>query len=189
MRKVVSLMHMSLDGFVAGPKGEMDWIKIDDQIFDHVDRFIAQADTGFYGPKTFQMMEDYWPGVLKDPKAVGHQLNHAKWYALAKKYVFSTSLKKLNNPTAELVKADLPGKVAALKKEQGKNLMIFGSPGLTHSFAQLGLIDEYVILINPLILGSGIPMFKGIVSRANLKLISATEFKIGVVGFHYSKLG
>jgi len=187
MRKVVSLMHMSLDGFVAGPEGEMDWIKFDDQVFSYVDEFIKEADTGFYGPKTYQMMEAHWPGVLKDPKAIGHQLNHAKWYDKAKKFVFSRNLNKLNNPTAELVKEDLAVTVADLKKSHGKNIVIFGSPGLVHSFTQLGLIDEYIILINPVILGSGIPMFKGIVSRVNLKLISTVEFKIGVVGFHYSK--
>ena len=94
MRNVVSLMHMSLDGFVAGPNGEMDWIKVDDQVFSYVDEFVQEADTGFYGPKTFQMMEAYWPGVLKDPKAVGHQLNHAKWYDKAQKFVFSQNLNK-----------------------------------------------------------------------------------------------
>ena len=185
MRKVRSIMHMSLDGFVAGPKGEMDWIKLDDQVFSYVDKFIHEVDTGFYGPKTYQMMEAYWPAVLNDPQAEGHQLNHAKWYAKAKKFVFSRNLTKLNDPMAQLVKEDLAGTVAELKKDQGKDIMIFGSPGLVHSFVQLGLIDEYIILINPMILGTGIPMFKG--ARANLKLISSTEFKIGVVGFHYSK--
>src|ERR1700677_5078437 len=132
MRKIVSLMHMSLDGFVAGTKGEMDWIKLDDQVFSYVDGFIQEADTGFYGPKTYQMMEAHWPGVLKDPKATGHQLNHAKWYKGAKKFVFSRKLLKLNDPMAELVKEDLKGTVADLKKKEGKNIIIFGSPGLVH---------------------------------------------------------
>ena len=186
MRKIISLMHMSLDGFAAGPKGEMDWIKIDDQVFSFVDSFICEADTGIYGPKTYQMMESYWPGVLKDPKAVGHQLNHAHWYDKVRKIVFSRKLNKLNDSKARLVKDNIAGTIAGLKKEQGKNIIIFGSPGLVHSFAQLGLIDEYILLINPVILGSGIPMFKGIASKVNLKLMSSKEFKIGVVGFHYS---
>lgn len=179
-------MHMSLDGFVAGPKGEMDWIKLDDDVFNFVDGYIQKADTGLYGPKTYQMMEAYWPGVLKDPQAAGHNLNHAKWYDKARKFVFSMSLNKLNNAKAQLVKEDIPGLISGLKKVQGKNIIIFGSPGLVQTLAGFGLIDEYILLLNPVILGCGIPMFKGNVSKVNLKLLSATEFNIGVVGFHYS---
>ena len=66
MRKVVSLMHMSLDGYVKGLNGEMNWIKMEESVFEFVDRFIAQVDTALYGPKTFDMMESYWPSVLND---------------------------------------------------------------------------------------------------------------------------
>src|SRR5271170_4161740 len=149
MRNIVSLMHMSLDGFVAGPNGEMDWIKLDDQVFSYVDKFIGEVDTALYGPKTFKMMESHWPSVLKDPKASGHQLAHAQWYEKAKKIVFSRKTDKLNNQNAKLVKDNLAGEVENLKTSLGKNIMIFGSPGLVHSFARLGLIDEFVITINP----------------------------------------
>ncbi len=187
MRDIVSLMNVSLDGFVAGPKGEMNWIKLDDDVFTYVDTFISEVDTALYGPKTFKMMESYWPSVLKDPKASGHQLRHAQWYEKAKKVVFSKHIDKLDNENAKLVKENLAGEVEGLKKITGRNIMIFGSPGLVHSFVQLDLIDEFVITINPVVLGAGIPMFKEIDRRINLRLVKSTEFKIGVVGLHYSK--
>lgn len=187
MRKILSLMHISLDGFAAGAKGEMDWIKIDDDVFTFVDSFIVKADTGLYGPKTFGMMEAHWPNVLKDPTASGHQLSHAHWYSKAKKVVFSTTVGSLDNKNTRLIKENAATEIARLKNESGKDIMIFGSPGLVHSFAQLGLIDEFVITINPVILGAGIPMFKGISSRVDLHLQQITKFKAGSVGMHYSK--
>jgi dihydrofolate reductase len=186
MRNVVSLMHMSLDGFVAGPNGEMDWITTNDHVFSYVERFINDADTGLYGPVTFGMMESYWPAVLNDPKATGHFLNHSKWYEKAGKVVFSRRLDRLDNPTAKLIKDNLPGEIESLKKNPGKNLMIFGSPRLVHSFAQLGLIDEFVITVNPIILGAGIPMFADIDRKIRLQLVKSTELPSGVVGFHYT---
>ena len=132
MRNVISLMHMSLDGFVAGPHGEMDWITLNDHVFSYVERFIADADTGLYGPVTFGMMESYWPSRLNDPTASGHFLNHAKWYEKAAKVVFSRRLDKLENQNAKLVKDNLPGEIEKMKKSPGKNLMIFGSPRLVH---------------------------------------------------------
>jgi len=178
-------MHMSLDGFVAGPHGEMDWIAINDRVFSFVEQFIDEADTGLYGPTTFGMMESHWPAVLKDPKASGHQLNHSRWYEKAGKVVFSRKLNKLENQSAKLIKENLANEVATLKNAPGKNLMIFGSPRLVHSFAQLGLIDEFVITVNPIILGTGIPMFAGIDRRIRLQLIKSTELEAGVVGYHY----
>ena len=180
-------MHISLDGFAAGAKGEMDWIKIDDEVFTFVDSFIVQADTGLYGPKTFGMMEAHWPNVLKDSTASSHQLSHAHWYSKAQKVVFSKTASSLSDKNARLIKENAAAEIARMKNEPGKNIMIFGSPGLVHSFAQLGLIDEYVITINPVILGAGTPMFKGLNSRVNLHLKKIAKFKAGSVGVHYSK--
>jgi len=187
VKNIVSLMHMSLDGFVASPKGELDWIKFDDQVFSYIDTFISEADTAFYGPKTFQMMESHWPNVLKDPKATGHQLTHTRWYEKASKIVFSKKQTELDNHSVRLVRENIPDEIRNLKNGPGKNAMIFGSPRLVHSFIQLGLTDEFLIMLNPVILGAGIPMFEGMDSKMNLRLEHSTEFKSGVVGLHYIK--
>jgi dihydrofolate reductase len=186
MAKLISLMHLSFDGFAATAKGEMNWITHDQKIFEHVSQFISQAGTGIYGPTTFQMMEGYWPGVLKDPQSSELEIKHAKWYQSAKKIVCSRTLKHLENKEARLINASLEEEINKLKQQSGKDLMVFGSPRLTQSLARLDLFDEYLINVNPVLLGGGIRMFEDL-PRIKLELLSATPFSSGVVGFHYKR--
>jgi dihydrofolate reductase len=186
MRKVVSLMHLSLDGYVEGPNAKMDWIKIEEPVFEFVDRFIGQVSTSLYGPKTFGMMEAYWPSLLGNETATGHTVRHARWYAKAEKIVFSRSKATLGSTSARLISGgSLVGELTALKQGEGKDIMIFGSPGLTHSCLEAGLVDEFVMTISPIILGVGTPMFPAGMSRTDLQLLEAVPFATGSVGFHY----
>jgi dihydrofolate reductase len=186
MAKLISLMHISFDGFAAGPKGEMDWITHDQKIFEHVSKYISPVGTGIYGPKTFQMMETYWPGVLKDPKSGEIEIKHAKWYQSAKKIVCSRTLNQLENKEARLINGNLEEEIKKLKQKSEKDLMVFGSPRLTQSLARLDLFDEHVINVNPILLGGGIRMFEDL-PRIKFDLVSATTFSSGVVGFHYKR--
>ena len=92
MRKIISFMHLSLDGFVAGPNGEMDWIKVDEEIFDYIGKRISQGDTALYGRVTYQMMENYWPTAADQPNASQHDIEHAKWYNQVHKVVLPKSI-------------------------------------------------------------------------------------------------
>ncbi len=185
MAKLISLMHISFDGFAAGPNGEMDWITMDQEIFEHVSKYISQVGAGVYGPKTFQMMEGYWPGVLQDTTSSDLEIKHAKWYQGAKKIVCSRTLKKLENKGALLID-NLESGIKKLKQESEKDLMVFGSPRLTQSLARLDLFDEHLINVNPSLIGGGIRMFEDL-PKSKLNLVSATKFSSGVVGFHYAK--
>ena len=185
MRKIILLMHASLDGFVAGPHGEMDWIIFDDELGMYHDKFIASCDAAIYGRVTFQMMESYWPMAAADPKAGQHQISHANWVNKAEKIVFSTTLKKSDWFNTTIIKDDIEKEMQKRKKQAGKNMILIGSASIAHLFMQHNLIDEYVININPIILGGGIPLFKSITNRKNLQLLSATTFKSGVAGLHY----
>ncbi|MES2462160.1 MAG: dihydrofolate reductase family protein, partial [Armatimonadota bacterium] len=155
------------------------------------DRFISQVSTALYGPKTFGMMEAYWPSVLQDETATGHSRRHARWYADAEKIVFSRSKTDLGSTSARLITgSDLAGELTALKQGgggdgDGKDIMIFGSPGLTHSCLQAGLVDELVLTLSPALLGAGTPMFPSGMSRADLQLLQAVPFAVGSVGLHY----
>jgi len=80
MRTIISFMHISLDGFVAGPNGEMNWIKVDEEIFDHIGKRISESDTALYGRATYEMMENYWPAAGDEPGASKHDIEHSKWY-------------------------------------------------------------------------------------------------------------
>lgn len=186
MAKLISLMHISFDGFAAAPKGEMDWITHDQQIFEHVSSYISKVRTGVYGPRTFQMMESYWPRVLKNTQGGELEMKHARWYQSAKKIVCSRTLTELENKEAVLIKGDLEKEISGLKHQSEKDMMVFGSPRLTQSLARLDLLDEYLVNVNPILLGGGIRMFEDL-PRTKLELISATPFSSGVVGFHYKR--
>jgi dihydrofolate reductase len=186
MAKLIALMHISFDGFAATEKGEMNWITYDEKIFEHVSKYISEGGTGIYGPKTFQMMESYWPEVLTDPKSGDLEIKHAKWYQSAKKIVCSRTLKHLENKEARLINANLEEEIKNLKRHSGKDLLVFGSPRLTQSLARLDLFDEFLINVNPILLGGGVRMFEDL-PRIKLDLVSATAFSSGVVGFHYKR--
>ena len=178
-------MHLSFDGFTAGPNGEMDWITMDQEIFEYVSKYISKVGTGVYGPKTFEMMESYWPAMLQNSESGELETQHAKWYQSANKIVCSRTLNHLENKEARLI-ANVDEGIKKLKYESEQDLMVFGSPRLTQSLARLDLFDEYLINVNPALIGGGIRMFEDL-PGTTLNLVSATTFKSGVVGFHYAK--
>ncbi len=160
-RSVISLMHVSLDGFVAGPNGELEWARVDEEMYADVAAGLARVDTALYGRVTYQMMESYWPGVPADPASTDHERRHAHWYENAQKIVFSRTLEGVSGPNRQVVKdRDIAAAVVDLKRQPGGEMMIFGSPSIVHALAREGLIDEYRIHINPIILGSGTPLFE-----------------------------
>jgi dihydrofolate reductase len=184
MRKVISFMHVSLDGFVTGPRNEMNWIIMDDEIFRDATN-LRETDTALYGRVTYQMMEGYWPTVLANAASTKLELQHAEWVEKVNKIVFSTTLEKAEWNNTRLMRKNIVEQVNKLKQEPGKNMMIFGSPTLTHSFMHWNLIDEYKLNINPVILGTGTPLFENILQRINLNLLSEKKYKSGVIGLRY----
>src|ERR1043165_1372788 len=162
MRKLISFMHISLDGFVAGPKGEMNWIKVDEEIFDFVATITEKADAALYGRVTYEMMQGYWPTAGDEPDASKHDKEHSAWYNKVPKIVLSRTLSAegLNNTT--VISDNLVDNINKIKNLDGKNILIFGSPSASHSLLSQGLIDEFWLLVNPILLGQGMPLFKGI---------------------------
>jgi dihydrofolate reductase len=188
MRKVILLMHTSLDGFVAGPEGEMDWISMDEAIFEDAIGLANSADAALYGRVTYQMMEGYWPGVLTNPSSTKNQLHHAQWVEDVKKVVFSTTLEGVEWNNTQLIKENVAEEVSGLKAQPGDGiLLIFGSPRLTHSFTEMGLIDEFYLFVNPMVLGDGIPLFRNTGSHIGLKLLETKTFDNGVVKLRYDR--
>lgn len=186
MRKIISFMHISLDGFVAGPNGEMDWIKVDEEIFDYADKQISESDTALYGRVTYQMMEEYWPTQGDDPAASQHDINHSKWYNNVHKVVLSKTMKDAHLENTTIISANLSNRTAEIKQQSGKDILLFGSPTATHSLIQLNLIDGYWLFVNPIILGRGIPLFADIQAKIGLKLLTARQFRCGVTALNYT---
>src|SRR5213078_1931891 len=116
MRKIISFMHISLDGFVAGPNGEMDWIKVDEEIFDHVGKRISETDTALYGRVTYQMMESYWPTAGKEPTATRHEIEHSKWYDKVRKIVLSRTVKEAGLTNTQIISDNLSDRINEIKQ-------------------------------------------------------------------------
>jgi len=180
-------MHVSLDGFVAGPNGEIDWIYLDDELFEDVQDLVNTADTALYGRVTYQLMESYWPTAADKPTATKHDIDHARWVNPAPKIVFSRTLKKVGWKNTRIVKDHIAEEIAKLKRQPGKNLILFASPGLASTFMNLDLIDEYWFNINPVVLGKGKPLFKDLNGMRKLKLLASKMYKNGVVNLHYGR--
>jgi dihydrofolate reductase len=187
MRKIISFMHISLDGFVAGPNGEMDWIKVDEEIFDYIGKRISEGDTALYGRVTYQMMEGYWPTAGEQPGASKHDIEHSKWYKNVQKVVLSKTMKDATLPNTKIISDNIAGRINEIKQSASGNeeILLFGSPTATHSLMQLNLIDGYWLFVNPIILGRGIPLFAGIKDKINLQLLATRQFASGVTELNY----
>jgi dihydrofolate reductase len=185
MRKIVSFVHVSLDGFVAATNGGLDWIIVNEEIFDSVEQRIKKTDTALYGRVTYQMMESYWPTAADQPAATRHDIEHSRWYKNATKIVLSRTMKGENLPNTTIISSNLTDAITKLKQGTGTDILMFGSPTATHALMAENLIDEYWLFINPILLGQGIPLFKGIKDRTSLKLVTSKIFSSGVVCLQY----
>lgn len=188
MRKLIFFMHTSLDGFVVGVNGEMDWIKFDDSLFDFVDTMTDKADAALYGRVTYEMMQGYWPNAGKQPNASKHDKNHSAWYSKISKIVLSKTMSEKGLENTKVISDRLADNINKIKKQDGKNILIFGSPRASHSLLSEGLIDEFWLFVNPVLLGKGIPLFKVITETINLKLVESKTFSCGVIALHYEKI-
>ncbi|MDP9040457.1 MAG: dihydrofolate reductase family protein [Bacteroidota bacterium] len=186
MRKLISFMHISLDGFVAGPNGEMNWINVNEEIFDFVGKRISEGDTALYGRVTYQMMENYWPTAGDEPTASKHDIEHSKWYKKVEKVVLSKTMKGQDLTNTKIISDNLSNEINEIKQQTGKEILLFGSPTATHSLIQQDLIDGYWLFVNPIILGQGIPLFTGIKNKIKLKLLATHQFDCGVTELNYT---
>ena len=188
MRKIISFMHISLDGFVAGPNGELDWAKVDEEIFDHVGKRISKGDTALYGRVTYQLMESYWPTAADKPNASKHDIEHSTWYSKVHKFVLSKTMNPDNyrETNTTIISDNLSDRINEIKQQGDKEILLFGSPTATHSLIQLNLIDGYWLFVNPIILGQGIPLFADIKDKIKLKLLTTRQFTSGVTELNYT---
>ena len=189
-------MHISLDGFVAGLNGELDWVKVDEEIFDYVGKRISEGDTALYGRVTYQMMENYWPTAGDKPTATKHDIEHSKWYKNVHKVVLSKTMKDavpMFRDNTKIISDNLFDRINEIKQSRpasggsgSEDILLFGSPAATHSLIQLNLIDGYWLFVNPIILGRGIPLFVDIKDKIKLKLLTTRQFTSGVTELNYT---
>lgn len=184
MRKIIMLNRVSIDGYFAGPQGELDWFEHEQEVGDEWHNIEEGADTILFGGTTYRVFEDFWskfrnqPNPPKEMKAVADELDQMN------KVVFSRTLKEVGWENSRLLRGNLFGEVKKLKKERGGNILIFGSGSIVQQLANGRLIDEYVITVMPVGLGTGKPLFEN-TKKFNLDLLKTVEFKSGTLLIHY----
>jgi dihydrofolate reductase len=181
MSKVILFNLVTLDGFFEGPNREIDWHNVDEEFNEFAIDQLNSTDGLLFGRVTYDMMASYWPtetAIVNDP-IVANKMNTLP------KFVFSRTLEKADWKNTRLIKGDAADEISKLKQQAGKDLFIFGSADLSSALTKLDLIDEYRIIVNPILLGSGYPLFKGIDHPLKLKLLKTKTFRNGNVLLYY----
>ncbi len=185
MRKLIVFNMVSLDGFIADAKGDMRWAhRSDPEWNDFVRGNASGGGELLFGRVTYDMMASYWPTPMaaqNDP-VVAKQMNDLP------KVVFSRSMEKATWHNTTLVKSDIAEEVRTMKSRAGKDMVIFGSASIISQLEQAGLIDEYQLVVNPVLLGSGKSMFEGMKEKLSLKLTRTRAFGNGNVLLCYEPL-
>ncbi len=191
MREVIWLMHLSLDGFVSGPKGELDWAgaAMDDQLWEDVQDLLRTVDGALFGRVTYQMFENYWPAVARNGSSSKNKREFAVWIDNTPKTVASKTLKGLEWKNSTLLSDHVVEGVSRMKNQPGGNLLMFGSPSLASVLFEANLIDELHLKMHPVLLGAGRPLFHGATERRKLELVTSRTFDSGVVGLRYNVAG
>lgn len=177
VRKLIFQMMISVDGFIEGPNRELDWHVVDEEFINYAVNLLNSADAIIFGRVTYQTMAAYWPtpAAMANYPLIAERMNNLP------KFVFSPTLEKVEWQYSKLVKGNIAEEVAILKRQIGSVMMIFGSSDLAVALTKLGLIDEYRIIVNPVVLGSGKTLLTGLHDRLKLKLIEARTFSSGSV--------
>ena len=185
MRKLIYSMTVSLDGFIAGPDGDIDWSAPDEELHRFHNQQARQVGAHLYGRRLYETMR-YWETADEQPSLSDYELEFARIWKDTPKIVFSKTLEKVEG-NARLVKDSAAEEVARLKEEPGKDLAV-GGAGLASTLMKMGLIDEYRLFVSPVVLGGGTPYFPALEERINLELVETQTFGSRVVYVRHRRL-
>jgi len=190
MRNIIVSMRVTLDGFIAGPNGEMDWMEefIDESLANYESELQKTVDTTLFGRVTYQGFESFWPQVARDPASPMGLVEYADQLNAMRKIVFSKTLSRAEWNNSVVVKEIVPEEIIHMKQEPGRDMVIYGSASIVRTLTNLGLIDRYHLLVYPVVLGSGKPLFQDIVHMVKLSLVSTKTHPSGVVVLSYQPI-
>ncbi|RIX52162.1 dihydrofolate reductase [Paenibacillus nanensis] len=181
-RNIILDLAVTLDGFIEGKNGEVDWCVMDPEM--EFDQFLNQIDTILYGRKSYDLWGEFTPDVeAHDTDKAFWEIVHSK-----KKIVFSRSLKRTDS-NAIFINDNIVEEVTKLKNEPGKDIWLYGGASLITTFVNLELVDEFRLSVHPVVLGEGKPLFTNINQRLNLKLVHTKTYSSGVVQLTYHSNG
>jgi len=181
MRKLYLFDFITLDGLFDGPNGDLSWHNVDDEFHDFAIDQLNETDMILFGRRTYEMMAAYWTSetAIKNDPIVAGMMNNLP------KLVFSRTITKAEWNNSQLIKENVAEEISSLKAEPGKDIAILGSSHLAVSFTEQNLIDEFRIMVNPVILGRGAPLFESLSRRLRLRLLRTRTFKSGNVLLWY----
>jgi dihydrofolate reductase len=185
MRKLIYSMGVSLDGFIAGPNGEIDWSAPDEELHRFHNQQTRELGAHLLGRRLYEAMR-YWETADEQPSAPEHELEFARIWKDTPKIVFSKTLEEVEG-NATLVRDGVAEEVARLKEQPGMDLAV-GGAGLASTVMKLGLIDEYRLFVSPVVLGGGTPYFPALDERINLELVETRTFGSRVVYVRYRRV-
>ena len=184
MRKMIYSMSVSLDGFIAGPEGEIDWSPPDEELHRFHNQRVREQGVQLMGRRLYEVMT-YWETAHENPSAADYELEFARIWQDIPKIVFSTTLEYVEG-NARLVRDGVAEEVATLKRQPGKDLAV-GGAGLASTLIELGLVDEYQLFVNPVVLGGGTPYFPALEERIDFELVETRTFGSRVVYVRYQR--
>ncbi len=179
-------ISVSLDGYIEGPHGELDWHLVDEELHYHFNRQLSAMGAFLNGRVMYELMAQYWPTADQDPAAPGPVVEYAQIWREMPKLVYSKTLQKADW-NATIVREVVPEEVRRLKEEPGGDLALGGAE-LAAAFLRYGLIDEYRIYVQPVVIGAGKPLFPQGTARTGFRLLESRTFTNGVELLRYQCL-
>ncbi|MCW2860073.1 MAG: deaminase [Actinoallomurus sp.] len=189
MRKIIYWVHASIDGYIAGPNGEFDWPALGPELIGYSEAMNEQVDTLVYGRVVWDMMAAYWPTADAEPATTDeHARAFAPFWRQTPKVVVSRTLEKADWD-ARVIGQNLADEIAELKRRPGKDILLTGGAEVAASLTELGLLDDYRIVVHPVVLGGGPRLFLEPKDRIDLRLTDSRTFDSQTVLLRYERQG
>ncbi len=197
MRRIVVFDNVTADGYFADTNGRLDWVIPSEEVFRAAADSNQAIDTMLFGRRTYDMFEQFWPHALDNPEtapdphipgrraAVNREM--AVWINDTNKIVFSRTRQDVTWRNSELIRELEPKKIEAMKAGPGRDMIVFGSGSIVAQLTEHGLIDEYILVVNPILVGGGHSLLSGLSTRVPLDLRQATDCKSGHVMLRYAR--
>jgi len=186
MRDINLIAQTSLDGFVAGPKGEFDHFTGGEETLEFVCGLTDSADAAMFGRNSYQLLESDWPTAGSKPGATKNVIKYSNWYNSASKIILSRTLQKDDLKNVTIISDHLLPEITKIKEQNGKDILIFGSPITAHELLNLNVIDNIWLIVHPVIFGDGIPLFRTRDHIIKFTLSSSQQLPNGVLCNKYA---
>ena len=185
MRKLVLVVHTSLDGYVAGINGELTGFAPGTENLEFVCKLTRDADAALFGRISYELLDRYWPTARNNDNATSGEIDYSNWYNSAQKIVVSRTLPPTSKANTIIIDNNIAEKINEIKNQDGKDILLFGSPSVAQLLMQAGSIDSYWVFVNPAVFGNGIPLFKQLPDQIKLTLTENHLFPNGEMALHY----